>query len=62
MTRHTGTAISAFGVLACSVLLVGAVHDYRTGASPLWIAAGALLFLGAVCTLVRDVRRSRASA
>lgn len=54
--------ISAFGVLACTLLLVGAIREYRAGASPLWVGAGALIFLAAVHALVRDVcgaRRAR---
>lgn len=51
--------ISAFGVLASPVLLAGAVREYRSGESALWIAAGAVIFLRASYALVRDVRRLR---
>ncbi|WP_371643078.1 hypothetical protein [Streptomyces mirabilis] len=51
--------ISAFGVLASMVLLVGAVREYHSGASVVWMAAGAVIFLSALYALVRDVRRLR---
>ncbi|MFF9205715.1 hypothetical protein ACF1AE_28635 [Streptomyces sp. NPDC014986] len=59
MTNRVSVLISAFGVLAGTVLLAGAVREFRSGASALWIAAGAVIFLGASYTLVRDVRRPR---
>ncbi|OEJ21912.1 hypothetical protein AR457_38915 [Streptomyces agglomeratus] len=59
MTSRISVLISAFGVLASMLLLVGAVREYSSGASVLWIGAGALLFLSAWHTLVRDVRRLR---
>ncbi|MGP4009859.1 hypothetical protein [Streptomyces sp. 4N124] len=59
MANRISTLISAFGVLASMVLLVGAVHEYRSGASALWIAAGAVIFLSALYSLLRDVRRLR---
>ncbi|MFJ8539406.1 hypothetical protein [Streptomyces sp. NPDC093591] len=59
MTNRVSSLISAFGVLAGTVLLVGAVREYRSGASALWIAAGAVIFLSALYALVRDVRRLR---
>lgn len=62
MSRHIGTAISALGVLACSLLLAGALRDHRAGGSPLWAAAAALFLLGSVRVLVRDVRRGRRRA
>ncbi|MFJ3878989.1 hypothetical protein ACIPW5_16155 [Streptomyces sp. NPDC090077] len=62
MNRHVSTAISALGVLACALLLAGALRDHRAGGSPLWVAAGASLLLGAVLALVRDVRRGRRRA
>ncbi|MGW0703257.1 hypothetical protein ACWD0A_28900 [Streptomyces sp. NPDC002867] len=61
MTDRISALISAFGVLGVSLLLVGAVRDYRAGSSVLWVAAGALMFLLACITLVRDVRRLRAA-
>jgi hypothetical protein len=51
--------ISTFGVLASVMLLVFAVREYRSGASVLWLVAGAVIFLSASYTLVRDVRRLR---
>ncbi|MFB7212355.1 hypothetical protein [Streptomyces sp. NPDC056255] len=60
MTHRISALISAFGVLAGMVLLVLAVREYRSGASFLWLVAGAVIFLGTSYTLVRDVRRLRA--
>ncbi|WP_392668022.1 hypothetical protein [Streptomyces sp. LN785] len=60
MTNRISALISAFGVLASTFLLVLAVREYRSGASALWLVAGAVLFLGALHTLVRDVWRLRA--
>jgi hypothetical protein len=59
VTNRVSALISAFGVLASTVLLAGAVREYRSGASALWIAAGAAIFLSALYALVRDVRRLR---
>jgi hypothetical protein len=59
VTNRISALISAFGVLASMMLLVGAVLEYRSGASALWIAAGAVIFLSALYALVRDVRRLR---
>ncbi|WP_406386124.1 hypothetical protein [Streptomyces sp. NBC_01618] len=59
MTNRISALISAFGVLAGMLLLVLAVLEYRSGAPPLWIGAGAVIFLSALYTLVRDVRRLR---
>ncbi|NMI63065.1 hypothetical protein FNV62_47005 [Streptomyces sp. RLB3-17] len=59
MTHRMSALISAFGVLAGMVLLVGAVREYRSGASVVWMAAGAVIFLSALYALVRDVRRLR---
>ncbi|MDP5315793.1 MULTISPECIES: hypothetical protein [Streptomyces] len=59
MTHRISALISVFGVLA-SVMLVGAgFREYRSGASVLWLVAGAVTFLSASFTLVRDVRRLR---
>ncbi|HWU11817.1 MAG TPA: hypothetical protein VN520_36625 [Streptomyces sp.] len=52
--------ISAVGVLADMVLLALAVREFRSGASALWIGAGAMILLGASYAFVRDVRRLRA--
>jgi hypothetical protein len=41
------------------MLLVLAVREYRSGASVLWLVAGAVIFLSASYTLVRDARRLR---
>ncbi|WP_327275440.1 hypothetical protein OG609_28615 [Streptomyces sp. NBC_01224] len=59
VTIRISALISAFGVLAGMLLIVGAVREYRSGASILWIAAGVVIFLSALYTLVRDVRRLR---
>ncbi|MFG3530054.1 hypothetical protein ACGF8B_25355 [Streptomyces sp. NPDC047917] len=59
MTHRISALISAFGVLSGMVLLFLAVRDYRSGASALWIGAGAVIFLSASYTLVRDARRLR---
>ncbi|MFI5772346.1 hypothetical protein ACIA74_28275 [Streptomyces sp. NPDC051658] len=59
MTNRISALISAFGFLASMLLLVLAVRDYRSGAPALWIGAGAVIFLSALYTLVRDVRRLR---
>ncbi|WP_038527093.1 hypothetical protein ACFIN9_04430 [Streptomyces noursei] len=59
MTNRLSTLISAFGVLTSTLLLAFAVREYRSGASALWIGGGAVLFLGALYALVRDVRRLR---
>ncbi|WP_326841091.1 hypothetical protein OHB33_01075 [Streptomyces sp. NBC_01558] len=59
MTNRVSALISAFGVLASVMLLVFAVREYRFGASVLWLVAGAVIFLSASYTLVRDVRRLR---
>ncbi|MFD4700023.1 hypothetical protein [Streptomyces niveus] len=59
MTHRISALISAFGVLAGMMLLVLAIREYRSGASALWIGAGAVIFLSALGTLVRDVRRLR---
>lgn len=59
MTHRISALISAFGFLVSVMLLALAVRDYRSGASVLWLAAGALIFLGASYTLLRDVRRLR---
>lgn len=60
VAHRISVLFSSSGVLAGAMLLVGAVREYRSGASALWIAAGALIFLCALYTLVRDVRRLRA--
>ncbi|MFJ9683704.1 hypothetical protein ACIRP2_37625 [Streptomyces sp. NPDC101194] len=59
MTHRISALISAFGVLASVILLVFAVREYRSGASVLWLVAGAAIFFGASYTLARDVRRLR---
>ncbi|MFD0343237.1 hypothetical protein ACFVH0_31915 [Streptomyces sp. NPDC127117] len=59
MTHRISALISAFGVLASVVLLVLAVREYRSGASFRWLVAGTVIFLSALCTLVRDARRLR---
>ncbi|MGW8743946.1 hypothetical protein [Streptomyces sp. NPDC055794] len=59
MTNRISALISAFGVLAGVVLVIAGVREYRSGASFLWLVAGAVIFLSASYTLVRDVRRLR---
>ncbi|WP_329614622.1 hypothetical protein OG244_16915 [Streptomyces brevispora] len=59
MINRIDAVISAFGVLAVTVLLVAAIREYHSGASALWVVAGALLLLITLHTLVRDVRRLR---
>ncbi|MCP3757794.1 hypothetical protein [Streptomyces sp. TBY4] len=59
MTHRISALISAFGFLVSVMLLALAVRDYRSGESVLWLVAGALIFLSASYTLVRDVRRLR---
>ncbi|MFD8347227.1 hypothetical protein ACFV2C_33805 [[Kitasatospora] papulosa] len=59
MTNRISALVSAFGVLASVVLVVAGVREYRSGASALWLVAGAVIFLSALYTLVRDVRRLR---
>ncbi|MFI2780697.1 hypothetical protein [Streptomyces sp. ALB3] len=59
MTNRISTLISAFGVLATVILVVAGVREYRSGVSVLWLVAGAVIFLSALYTLVRDVRRLR---
>ncbi|MEU6882875.1 hypothetical protein [Streptomyces sp. NPDC046712] len=59
MTHRISALISAFGVLASAMLLAFAVREYRSGASVLWLVAGAGIFLSASYTLVRDVRQLR---
>ncbi|MFC9056731.1 hypothetical protein ACFTXB_01590 [Streptomyces sp. NPDC057074] len=60
MTHRISALISTFGVLASVMLLAFAVREYRSGASVLWSVVGAVIFLSALYTLVRDVRRLRA--
>ncbi|MFI8916850.1 hypothetical protein ACIGW4_35325 [Streptomyces sp. NPDC053513] len=59
VTHRISVLISSFGLLAGMLLLLLAVREYRSGASPLWIGAGAVIFLGASYALVQDVRRLR---
>lgn len=59
-TNRISAAISVFGALAGVLLLGGGVRGYRSGASALWIAVGAVILFSALCSLVRDVRRLRA--
>lgn len=59
MSIRISALVSAFGVLVAALLLVSAVREYRSGASALWVGAGAALLVGASYTLVRDVRRLR---
>ncbi|GGW54036.1 hypothetical protein [Streptomyces griseoloalbus] len=59
MTHRISALISAFGVLAGRMLLVVAVRGYRSGASVLWLGAGAVIFLSASYTFARDMRQLR---
>ncbi|MFD9290705.1 hypothetical protein ACFWBV_20950 [Streptomyces sp. NPDC060030] len=62
MTHRISALISVCGVLTGLLLLTAAVRDYLSGASAVWIAAGALILLVTSCTLARDVRRLRTGA
>ncbi|WP_392671300.1 hypothetical protein [Streptomyces sp. LN785] len=60
MTNRIGWAISALGVLACLVLVTGAVQAYLTGDEPGWLIAFAVLLqVTTAWQLVRDVQRRR---
>ncbi|WP_329538737.1 hypothetical protein [Streptomyces sp. NBC_01358] len=59
MTHRISALISVFGVLASVMLVVAGFREYRSGASVLWLVAGAVIFLSASFALVRDVRRLR---
>lgn len=59
VTHRISALISAFGVLASVLLVVLAVREYRSGASVLYLVAGAAIFSSASFALVRDVRRLR---
>ncbi|MER7623595.1 hypothetical protein [Streptomyces sp. NPDC126503] len=62
MAHRVSTLISALSVLPAVMLLVVAVREYRSGASVLWVAAGAVILAATLHALVRDVRRLRAEA
>ncbi|MEV4329596.1 hypothetical protein AB0K02_03505 [Streptomyces sp. NPDC049597] len=62
MADRISACISVLGVLATSLLLVGAVREYQAGSSAWWVGAGVVFVLAACFTLVRDVRRLRAPA
>ncbi|MFJ5831395.1 hypothetical protein [Streptomyces sp. NPDC093089] len=59
MTQRINALISALGVLASTFLLVHALREYRSGASPLWLLVGAAILLSSLYSLARDVRRRR---
>ncbi|MEU3301507.1 hypothetical protein ABZ729_17020 [Streptomyces sp. NPDC006678] len=59
MAHRISILISAFGVVASTLLPVVAMLAYWAGATPLWVGAGVLIFLAAVHALVRDVRDAR---
>ncbi|MFD9545145.1 hypothetical protein [Streptomyces sp. NPDC060022] len=59
MTHRISALISAFSVLTSMMLIVLAFREYRSGASVLWLVAGAVIFLSVSYTLVRDARRLR---
>ncbi|MFD3450669.1 hypothetical protein ACFWVC_00605 [Streptomyces sp. NPDC058691] len=55
-------ALSTFGVVVSLGLLAIGIRDCRSGASVLWPAGAAAIFLAATFTLVRDVRDARRPA
>jgi hypothetical protein len=59
VAHRISTLISAFGVFVAAMLLIGALVEYRAGASALWVGLGVLVLASAVHALVRDVRRPR---
>ncbi|MFJ8076871.1 hypothetical protein ACIQ7Q_23745 [Streptomyces sp. NPDC096176] len=59
MVNRISTLISALGVFAASMLLIGAVYEYREGAFPFWVGLGVLIVTSAVHVLVRDIRALR---
>ncbi|MFE6038949.1 hypothetical protein [Streptomyces sp. NPDC056452] len=59
VTHCISALISALGAPTSVMLLVPAVREYRSGASALRLVAGAVIFLSASYTLVRDARRLR---
>ncbi|CAL9607028.1 hypothetical protein SUDANB6_05571 [Streptomyces sp. enrichment culture] len=58
MADRIGTWIPVFGVVVSPALLIGAVLEYRAGASALRVGAGASIVACAVHTLVRELRRA----
>ncbi|MFG2440780.1 hypothetical protein [Streptomyces sp. NPDC048508] len=59
MTNRVSALISGIGVLASVMLLILAVREYRSGASILWLVAGAVILISASYTLVSDARQLR---
>lgn len=57
MTDRIDLVISALGVPAALLLLLGAVGEYRSGGSVGWVWGAAALLLASTHTLVRDLRR-----
>lgn len=57
VANRVSALISAVGVLASVMLVVAGTRECCSGASILWLVAGAVIFLSALYTLVRDVRR-----
>ena len=60
MAHRINALTSTIGLLVGLMLLIVSVQQYRSGASALWAAAGAAIFLITSYTFVRDVRRLRA--
>ncbi|MFF9127899.1 hypothetical protein ACF09J_32340 [Streptomyces sp. NPDC014889] len=60
MTDRIGLAMSTVGVLACFMLVTGAVRAYLNGDDSGWfIAFAVLLQVTTVWQLVRDIQRRR---
>ena len=59
VVNRISTLISALGAFVASMLLIGAVYEYRQGASPFWVGLGVLIVASAVHVLVRDIRSLR---
>ncbi|MFD6529017.1 hypothetical protein [Streptomyces sp. NPDC060184] len=58
-TNLVSMLVSVFGVLGSVLLLHVSVDDYRSGASSLWIWSSAVILLGSLYALVKDVRQLR---
>jgi len=59
VANRISALISVFGVLVGAMFLIIGVREYQAGASALWAAGGALIFLTAVYALMRDLRTAR---
>ncbi|WP_327177476.1 hypothetical protein OG599_20780 [Streptomyces sp. NBC_01335] len=58
-TNRVSVLISILGVPVSVMLLYVSVQDYRAGASSFWIWSSAVVLLGALYALVKDVRQLR---